>query len=154
MRLTDVLDPSRIRVPLEGRSKTDVFRELLDLVPLPDAETRDAVLKAVVERENTMSTGIGSGIALPHGIVDRRVPFSGVLGIADAPLPWEASDGQPVSLVFLLVADRNEPGTHIKALARITRLLHREAFRKALMDCRTPEDALRVIRDEEARHKI
>jgi len=154
MRMTEFLALSQIRVPLEGRSKEEVIEELLDLVPLPGKEDRDKVYRAVMEREKLMSTGIGNGIAIPHGIVPLRIQLTAALGIAPAPIDFNAIDGQPVRLVFLLVGDEADPGKDIRALARIARLLHREEFRRSLMEARSPEEAMKTIEEEEKRHRI
>jgi mannitol/fructose-specific phosphotransferase system IIA component (Ntr-type) len=154
MRLTEFLSPDRIQVPLVGKTKEDVVRELLALIPLPDEETRDRVFQAVVEREKLMTTGIGNGIAIPHGILKEGMALTGALGVTCDPVDFKAIDGEPVRLVFLLVSDENHPGRNMKALARIARLLHREAFREALMNCGAAADTWRVIEEEEARHKI
>jgi PTS system nitrogen regulatory IIA component len=154
MRLTDFLSTDRIRVPLSGTAREGVVRELLALLPLPDEATRETVFQAILEREELMSTGIGNGIAIPHGIVPVRLELTGALGISPDPVDFSAIDGRPVHLIFLLAADEETPGRNLKALARIARLLHRDAFRKALMESGTAGEAMQTIQDEEARHKI
>jgi mannitol/fructose-specific phosphotransferase system IIA component (Ntr-type) len=154
MRLTEFLAPDRIKVPLQGKTKEDVVRELLALIPLPDEATRDRVFQAVLEREKLMTTGIGNAIALPHGILKEGMELTGALGVSCDPVDFQAIDGKPVRLVFLLVSDEQHPGRNMKALARIARLLHREAFRKALMECGAPDETWRVIEEEEAKHRI
>ena len=154
MRLTEFLSPDRIKVPLVGKTKEDVVRELLDLIPMSDPETRDRVFRAVLDREKFMTTGIGNGIAIPHGILKEGIALMGALGVTRDPVDFQAIDGKPVRLVFLLVSDETHLGRNMKALARIVRLLHREAFRKELTACTTPADMWGVIETEEARHKI
>lgn len=154
MRLTDLITLERVRVPLEGTSKDAVIRALLDLVPLGDDKIRAATWRAIQNREMLMSTGIGNGIAIPHGMVPYPIDIVGALGVTAEPVEFEAVDGRPVRLVFLLVGDENDPGKDIKALARIARLLHREEFRHALLTATSPEEAMGAIEQEEARHKI
>jgi mannitol/fructose-specific phosphotransferase system IIA component (Ntr-type) len=154
MRLTDFLSAERIKAPLEGTNKDEVLKELIQLLPLPDQHHQQQVLKAVQEREQLMSTGIGNGIAIPHGIATVNIKLMAALGIPAQPIDFQAVDGQPVKLIFLVVADENHRGANIRALARISRLLHREDFRLALTKCTSPEEAMKVIREEEARHKI
>ena len=155
MRLTDFLSPETIKVPLEGTSKVEVLRELVELTCQGEEEQfRDAVLKTVMERERLMSSGIGQGIALPHGFWTSETPFAGSLGIAAQPIGFDSIDGQPVEIVFLLVCDEEHTNTKLKALARISRLLHREDFRTGLVTSTSAERAMQVIVDEEEQHRI
>jgi mannitol/fructose-specific phosphotransferase system IIA component (Ntr-type) len=155
MRLTDFLSPQTIKVPLEGSTKEEVLRELVELTCRGEEEHfLDAVLETVMEREGLMSSGIGQGIALPHGLSTHETPFAGSLGIPSQPLEFDSIDGRPVEIVFLLVCDEEHANTKLKALARISRLLHREDFRKGLATSTSAEEAMRVIVDEEARHRI
>ncbi len=155
MRLTEFLSPKVIKAPLEGTTKEAVLRELV-MAACQDVEPaeRNYVLHTVMQRERLMSTGIGHGIALPHGISTGAISFSAALGVAERPIEFEAIDGEPVSLVFLLVSDEESTNTKMRALARISRLLHREQFRTALAGCATESEAMQVIRDEESRRSI
>ena len=155
MRLTDVLSEATIKVPLAGGDKESIVRELIDVVrPGASRAAKDAVYQSVREREALMSTGIGEGIALPHGSIPAGSPFVVALGIPRSPVDFEAIDGQPVSLIFLLLSDEADNMLKMKALARISRLLHRAEFRVALASARSASEAMRVIVDEEARHRI
>ena len=155
MRLTDFLSPQTIKVPLEGSTKEEVLRELVELTCRGEEEYfLDAVLKTVMAREGLMSSGIGQGIALPHGLWTHETPFAGSLGIPSQPLEFDSIDGKPVEIVFLLVCDEEHTNTKVKALARISRLLHREGFRHGLATSASAEEAMQVIVDEEARHRI
>jgi len=155
MRLTDFLSTETIKVPLGGTTKEDVLRELVDLTCRGEgAKSRDAVLQTIMERERLMSSGIGQGIAIPHGLWNLEKPFAGSLGIAARPIDFDSIDGKPVEIVFLLVCNEEHTNTKLKALARISRLLHREDFRTGLATSTTVEEAMQVIVDEEARHRI
>jgi len=155
MRLTDFLSPETIKVPLEGTSKVEVLRELVELTCQGEEEQfRDAVLKTVMERERLMSSGIGQGIALSHGFWTSETPIAGSLGIAAQPIGFDSIDGKPVESVFLLVCDEENTNTKLKALARISRLLHRKGFRKGLATSTSAEEAMQVIVEEEAQHRI
>ena len=155
MRLTDVLSEATIKVPLEGADKESIVRELIDVVSFGKSQAvKDAVYQSVLEREELMSTGIGEGIALPHGSAPEGMAFVAVLGIPSAPVDFEAIDGRPVRLIFLLLSDEANNMVKMKALARISRLLHCAEFRAALAEARSPSDAMQVIADEEARHRI
>jgi mannitol/fructose-specific phosphotransferase system IIA component (Ntr-type) len=155
MRLTDFFSPQVIKVPLDGSTKDQVVKELVTLI-FPDATDteKDTVWRSVMEREREMSSGIGQGIALPHGLSNGMADFAAALGIPSRPIEFAAIDGLPVNLVFLVLSDEKHTTTKLKALARISRLLHREEFRTALAASDTPAAAMQVITDEESRHKI
>jgi len=155
MRLTDFLSPETIKVPLEGTTKEEILRELVELTCRgEDEQFCDAVLDTVIEREGLMSSGIGQGIALPHGLWTHEIPFAGSLGVPAQPVDFDAIDGKPVNVVFLLVCDKEHTNTRLKALARISRLLHRKDFRMGLANSTSAEGAMRVIVEEEAQHRI
>lgn len=151
MLLSELLSADRVKVPLGSRTKDDLLRELVDLaIPNSDPSARDAVLGAVRERERELSTGIGAGVAIPHGkttCVDELVMAAGV---APVPVEFDALDGQPVQLFFLLVGPESASGAHVKALARISRLLRRESLRNDLRAARSPHEFLDVVRASEA----
>jgi mannitol/fructose-specific phosphotransferase system IIA component (Ntr-type) len=153
MRLTEFLSPSVMRVPLSARSKRGIVEELAGVL-CPTAETAEVVVRSVMERERLMSSGIGQGIGMPHGFSPPSLPFAVALGVAVEPVDFDAIDGKPVTLVFLVVSDEEHISTKIRALARISRLLHREPFRHALASARSPAEAMQAIEDEEARHRI
>ncbi|HEX5437474.1 MAG TPA: PTS sugar transporter subunit IIA [Gemmatimonadaceae bacterium] len=151
MLLSELLSADRVKVPLRGRTKNDLLRELVQLV----AEGRDGlevepVLASVLEREHVLSTGIGSGIAIPHG----KTPFVDQLvlaaGVAPQPVDFDALDGRPVQLVFLLVGPESASSAHVKALSRISRLLRRDQLRADLLAARSPEEFLAIVHASEA----
>lgn len=151
MLLSELLSEDRIKVPLGGQSKDDLLRELVELVaPTAEPAAKDAILAAVREREQLLSTGIGAGVAIPHGktpVVDQLLMAAGV---AARPLDFDALDGQPVELFFLLVGPESASGAHIKALSRISRLLRREQLRNSLRAVKSRREFLDVVRASEA----
>lgn len=150
MLLSELLSPERVKVPLAGRTKDELLRELVALAaPAGEPATADAILAAVRDREQELSTGIGAGVAIPHAktpFVDQLVMAA---GIAPEPVDFDALDGQPVQLFFLLVGPESAAGAHVKALARISRLLRRDSLRSSLRAARTPDAFLQVVRDSE-----
>jgi mannitol/fructose-specific phosphotransferase system IIA component (Ntr-type) len=149
--LSELLSEDRVKVPLGGRTKDDLLRELVELAtPSRDPDAVEAVLAAVRDRERELSTGIGAGVAIPHGKTPHIDQLVMAAGIAPAPVDFDALDGQPVQLFFLLVGPESAAGAHVKALARISRLLRRDALRSALRAARTAEEFLRVVRASEA----
>ena len=133
--LSDLVTPERVKLPLAGRTKDEVLRELVDVVvPDQDQSVRDAIVESLNEREALLSTGVGDGVAIPHArtpLLDRLL--IGV-GVAHDPVEFDALDGHPVELVFLLLGPESAGAAHLKALGRISRLLRREHFRDALRE--------------------
>lgn len=150
MKLSELLTPERIRVRLDSTAKDDVLRELVSLLPGADAETRTGILQAVLERESRMSTGIGQGVAIPHGKTDLVDGMEMAFGIAATPVDYEALDGEAVDLFFLLVSPPDQSGPHIKVLAQISRMLSSDGFRDELAKAPTAEAVLELLRTEEA----
>jgi len=149
--LSELLSADRIKVPLGGLTKDDLLRELVDLVaPAADQSAKDAILAAVREREQLLSTGIGAGVAIPHGktpVVDQLLMAAGVTA---RPVDFDALDGQPVELFFLLVGPESASGAHIKVLSRISRLLRRDQLRNTLRAARSTGEFLDAVRASEA----
>lgn len=151
MLLTDLLTATRIKIPLVSTTKSDLLRELVD-VAANGAQVKDRaeVLRAVMEREEVLSTGIGHGVAIPHG---KSASVNGlvlVAGVAPEGVDFEALDGKPVHLFFLLVGPESAAGQHVKALSRISRLLRRESFRQRLIDATDAETFYAVLSEAEA----
>ena len=133
MVLTQILQATCVRVPLQGHSKEAVIAELVDLLDENgQLQNKQAALEAVLTRERTRSTGIGSGIAIPHGKCAGVRELVMALGVAAEPIEFDSVDGRPVSIVILLVSPVDQTGPHIQALARISRLMLDEEFRSAL----------------------
>ena len=150
MLLTDLLSPDRIKIPLAARSKDELLRELVGVVTETDRkEDQDDVLRAVREREAVLSTGIGHGVAIPHGKSAAITELRMAAGRADIPVEFDALDGQPVSLFFLLVGPESAAGPHIKALSRISRLVRREDVRHRLAQARSSEEFLKALQEAE-----
>lgn len=150
MTLTQILQPTCIKVPLEGKDKKSVITELVDLLNTNGLLLeRDAVLDAVMVREQTRSTGIGSGIAVPHGKCNAVKELVMAIGIAGGGIDFESVDGKPVTIVILLVSPANQTGPHIQALARISRLMLDEQFRKELSGTSSAEEVYELLSKKE-----
>lgn len=150
MLLTELLTPSRVKIPLEAADKPALLDQLIELVSNADAvHDLQEVRRSVQEREEVLSTGIGNGVAIPHGKsagVDRLTLAAGV---TRTPIDFAALDGRPVTLFFLLVGPETEPGQHVKALSRISRLLRKESFRQRLSAATDGEDFYRILEEAE-----
>ena len=149
MRLSELLTPARILVPLHATDKEGVLRELVDAVSEGNGGASDEVLVAILERERQFPTGIGYGVAVPHGKTPALTALVIVAGTTPAPVPYETIDGEPVRLFFLLAGPESFAGTHVKALSRISRLVRREGLRARLLEARTPEEFYRTLCEAE-----
>ncbi len=150
MRLSELLSPSRIRVPLRAKDKDGVLRELVDLLVQQDGGAApDDILGAILERERQFPTGIGYGVAVPHGKTPVLSGLGIVAGTAVEPVPYETIDGQPVRLFFLLAGPESLAGLHVKALSRISRLVRHEGVRARLLEARTPQEFYRTLCEAE-----
>ncbi len=153
MNLLEILDEQVVLIELEATDKQGVIEELAGALESSGKITDLApVLHAVLEREKIMSTGIGKGVAIPHGKSDAVTELAGVLGIKKSGIDFAALDEQPVFLFFLLVSPPDVSGPHIRALAHISRLLRHDSLRKTLIEAASVEDVLRLITDEEQRN--
>ncbi len=150
MRLSDILKLSHIKVPLVAKNKKEAIGEMVQL--LADAgEVKDAkiLLNSVLEREATRTTGIGNGLAIPHGKcagVDHLVV---AIGKPEAPIDFESIDGRPVSLIVMLASPPDQTGPHIQALARISRLMNVDAFRQAMRAATSAQQILDAVKTQE-----
>lgn len=148
--MTDLLTVDRIKIPLVSTTKDEVLRELVGVVSTGGEEQQHAeLLRAVREREAVLSTGIGNGVAIPHGKSSVIPELRMAAGTAEPPVDFDALDGQPVQLLFLLVGPESAAGPHIKALSRIARIIRNNDVRRALVAARTPEDFIAALKEAE-----
>jgi fructose-specific phosphotransferase system IIA component len=151
MRLTEILKPQNIRVPLVATNKSDAISELVHMLhangEITDVKT---VLSAVLERETTRTTGIGNGLAIPHGKCSATNHLVMAIGKPLAPIDFHSIDGRPVTLIWLLTSPPDQTGPHIHALARISRLMTIEKFRVALGAARSAQDIFDTIVQQES----
>ena len=150
MKISDILQRSCIRVPLTSTGKTAVITELVDV--LHEAGTlvdRDQVLQAVLAREETRSTGIGLGLAVPHGKTRGCSKLTMAIGKPSPPIDFEAIDGRPCSFVVLLASPVDETGPHIQALAGISRLWQNSHFRATVLKAATADEVFDAIAHHE-----
>jgi nitrogen PTS system EIIA component len=144
--LSELLSPGHIKVPLGSRNKDEILQELVSLVANGRADGEaEAILAAVREREQVLSTGIGGGVAIPHGKSPHVDQLRLAAGVTRAPVDFDALDGQPVQLFFLLVGPESASGAHVKTLSRISRLLRRDQLRQELVRAASAEEFLRII---------
>lgn len=152
MKISEILNVQGIKIGLASAKKEDVLKEMVDvLAKVIDIGEPKNIVKSLLERENLGSTGIGQGIAIPHGKTDKVEKLVAVLGISKQGVNFDALDGEPVYIFFLLVAPKDCAGPHLKALAQISRLLRDTYFCMLIRKCRTPEEVYNLIKNEEDR---
>ena len=133
MHLTEILKPDFIRVPLEATVKQEAIFELVDLLSEKVGLTDSKALREVVwNREMTRTTGIGHGLAIPHGKLSGLDGLCMAIGVTREPIEFAAIDGRPVELVMLLASPIDQTGPHIQALAQISKVMTDAAFRNRL----------------------
>ncbi|MGM0599041.1 MAG: PTS sugar transporter subunit IIA [Candidatus Rifleibacteriota bacterium] len=151
MELSEFISPQLTKLELSSTTKLEVIKELIDMLDtagfLTDA---DAFLKSVLEREKVGSTGIGKGIAIPHSRTSTVREVVIAIGRSKDGIEFEALDNRPVNLIFLIAAPIESGGLYLKALARLSRLLRYQEFRKELLEAETVDDVLKIISAEES----
>ncbi len=151
MRLTEILKPENIKVPLTSSVKTDAIGELVALLAENKAITDPKkVLDSVLDREATRTTGIGNGLAIPHGKCTGTADLVMAIGKAATPIDFQAIDGRPVTLIWLLTSPPDKTGPHIHALARISRLMTIDKFRQALNGAQSGQEVYDIIVQQES----
>ena len=152
MKISELLDPRAIVADLQAKDKTRALAELTDsLISCEPSLDRENVIAVLQERENLGSTGIGDGVAIPHGKLAGIPELKLVFGRSHSGVDFESMDGQPAYLFFLLIAPEESIGVHLKTLARISKLLKDSTVRKKLMEAHDQQEIYQVILDEEER---
>src|SRR5262245_59246710 len=153
MRIEDILAPELVVPALTATTKAGVLDELASAVAAQHPEIdRARLLDALDERERLNSTALGEGVAIPHGKLPGMRRVFAAFGRSPAGVDFQSIDGKPTYLFFLLVAPEDSAGAHLKALARISRLLKDDGFRARLRDAPDAEALYRTIREEDARY--
>jgi nitrogen PTS system EIIA component len=148
MSLSDLIQPEVVKVPLTTSSKSDVIAELLDiLVAAGKVSARERALNALLERESLGSTGLESGIAVPHAKTDAVSRLTLAIGVAPEGIDFQSADGEPSRIFFLMLAPPDQSGPHIEALAEIARLARAPSFLKALARAESPEEVVDLLNE-------
>ncbi len=152
MKLTDLLGESQIIPALKGNNKRDVLEELTGAITASQPSVdKDRLMEVLMERERLGSTGIGDGIAIPHGKLPGLEQLLLSFGRSVGGVDFDSLDGKPAHLFFLVVAPEQSAGVHLKALARISRLLKSQSVRRDLMSATDARQLFELIekQDEE-----
>ena len=147
MNLKKALTKDTICLDLKGRSKTEIIEEMVDLLAAAGRiKNRKSALKAVLEREKKMSTGMQNGIAIPHGKTDSVDSFAAALALHKDGVDFDALDGQPAHIFVMTISPAKRTGPHIQFLAEISRLLHDDAIRTRVLNAESSDDILNILR--------
>ena len=150
MNILDKLSPDAIKVPLESTDKRSAINELIDVLATNGHVGDAPELKRVVwEREQQRSTGIGEGLAIPHGKSDASEDLLIAVGHPSAPIDFEAIDGKPVQLIVLLISPPDKTAEHIQALGKISRMMADPTTREAAYACPSAEALYELFRQHE-----
>ena len=153
MHLSELLNDKAVSLSIAARDKESCIKELVQLLESAhEVNTRGEILSKVLQRESMMSTGIGNGVAIPHGKTRLLDHLVAACGVSQAGVEFDSMDGEPATLFILLVSPESLRGPHVKALANVSRLLKEESVRTALRRSATPPDFLACLRDAEARY--
>src|SRR3954470_12357137 len=128
MPLTDLVAPNAIIPALKVNGKKQVIQELAARAAKITGQSERAIFETLIQREKLGSTGVGNGIAIPHGKLPKLEKLVGLFARLERPIDFEALDGQPVDLIFLLLAPESAGADHLRALSRIARMLRDPAI--------------------------
>lgn len=152
MKIVDFLNEKAITANIKATNKEGIIRELVDLLAKAEGiKNKEELVKILLNRETLGSTGIGQGVGIPHGKTNAVKKLVAAFGVCHQGVNFDALDGEPVYIFFLLVAPEDSAGPHLKALARISRLLKDKFFRESLKSLSDDKAILKLIREEDAK---
>ena len=147
---SEILAPENVAVSVTARDRREVIALLVDLLQLDCEDLKREIRESVHHREELQTTGIGHGIAIPHGKGPIGVPILASVAITSEGIDYGSVDGNPVHIFILMVSRPDVAGPHVRALAQVARLLGQRQFRESLQNCRTRDEALALIRETES----
>jgi len=152
MKIMDFLNKNAIAVNIKAADKEGVIHELVDLLAsATDIKNKEDLVKAVLAREALGSTGIGQGVGIPHAKSQAVKELVAAFGLSKSGINFDSLDGEPVHIFFLMIAPEESAGPHLKALARISRMLKDKYFRELLRKAKDENEVLRIIQEEDSK---
>lgn len=152
MKISDFLNPKAVSANLQATDKEGVIKELVDLLYKAGCiREKEKLAKILMNRESLGSTGIGQGVGIPHGKCDGVKELVAAFGLSQKGVNFDSLDGESAHIFFLLVAPEDSAGPHLKALARISRLLKDKVFRETLKQCKDEKGILKLIEEEDSK---
>jgi len=150
MELTDLIGPEDVVVNLRSNCKKTLLNDLAELAGEKTGIASRKIFETLLERERLGTTGIGNGIAIPHGKLEEIKGIKGIFAVLDKPIDFDAVDEQPIDIVFLLLADDKDGAEHLKMLSRIARLLRSNSFVSDLRNAKTADALYILLTNQEA----
>lgn len=146
MNIRKAISKESVSVSLQARDKQGIIEELLGLIDRTgQLQDRKGVLKAILERENKMSTGMHHGLAIPHGKTDTVETLMGAVGMIPEGVDFDSQDGEPTRLFILTISPKHRSGPHIQFLAEISRLMNRQDVRDELLAAKTEDEFYEIL---------
>jgi fructose-specific phosphotransferase system IIA component len=153
MRLSELLNPDAVSMRLATTSKREALVEMVELLESAHGfDSKGEILERVMRREAMMTTGIGNGIAIPHGKARSVDRMAAACAVVPEGLDFDSEDGQPVYLIVLFVSPENASSLHVRVLANLSRLLKEESVRRTLREARSPAAFLAALQAAESVH--
>jgi len=149
MKIFDILSKEAILADLKSRDKRGVLEELVTPVARIADINHELLVRVLMEREQLGSTGIGEGIAIPHGKVKNLESLILGFGLSRKGVDFESMDGLPTHIFFLLITPENTTGLHLKMLSRISRILKNDLFKQKLLNATNSNEIYSIIKEEE-----
>jgi PTS system nitrogen regulatory IIA component len=150
MKILDVLPKEAIIADLKAQDKKGILEELVEPISRLKEVNREELVRVLMERERLGSTGIGSGIGIPHGKLKDLDGLVLGFGLSRKGVDFESMDNRPTHIFFLLVTSENSTGLHLKLLARISKILKHDPFRERLLKAADREEIYTIIKEEDA----
>ncbi|MEO7055152.1 MAG: PTS IIA-like nitrogen regulatory protein PtsN [Rhizomicrobium sp.] len=148
MNISDLLAPEAVLASLKAQTKKQLLQELAARAHARTQLPEKKIFETLNERERLGTTGVGAGIAIPHGRMAGVANITGVFVRLESAIDYEAVDGQPVDLVFMLLAPENAGADHLKALARVSRLLRNQQICEKLRSAQSAEALYAILIDQ------
>jgi nitrogen PTS system EIIA component len=150
MNITSILSKDALIPDLKAKDKNSLIQELAEIIARVEPSIKvDELVKILLEREALGSTGIGSGVAIPHGKLPQLDRIVAAFGRSRPGIDFDSQDGEPAHLFFVLVAPENTAGLHLKALAKLSRLLKEPSFRDKLLQAPDGVALYQIIKEED-----
>jgi PTS system nitrogen regulatory IIA component len=152
MKIMEFLNKNAIIASMKATDKEGTIRELVDLLAKAEnIKNKEELINAIMTRESLGSTGIGQGIGIPHAKSPNVKNLVAAFGLSQKGVNFDSLDGEPVYIFFLLIAPEECAGPHLKALARISRMLKDKYFREMLKKAKDSKEILRIIQEEDSK---
>jgi len=152
MKIMEFLSKKAVTASLKSTDKEGVIRELVDLLAkAEDIKNKEDLVKSLLTRESLGSTGIGQGIGIPHAKSQNVKNLVAAFGLSQKGVNFDSLDGESAYIFFLLIAPEESAGPHLKALARISRMLKDKYFREMLKKAKDEKEILRIVQEEDSK---